>query len=431
MPIRLTISLVFAAFYALPLHADVFRWDDGELIPGTEGIEPGPGATFDHLTLQFADLTERDLTGASFHHANLQGASFYRTNLTNANLSDAIVTHANFVNATSHGFTDEQLYSTASYKAKDLQGIDLTVNDLAGWDFNGQDLSAARLDSATVTGADFTDALIQGTDFTGTTSKGFTEAQLYSTASYQERNLQRIVFGAFTESPVFTWFNDLTMWDLSGQDLSYAAFVAVALDGADLSGANLSNAALSLTSLADANLTESVLWNAYFYSANLENTVLIGAQLQNAYLKDADLSTAVFGADTEYNQWTAFPPGFDPVDAGLTLKPSLAGDFNADDVLDLDDINDLAKVVRRPGSARIREMFDVNSDAVVDEYDIRYWVGELKRTWFGDANLDGEFNSEDLVAIFTSGEYEDDIGTIQDGPRVIGMPTVTSHRPTW
>ena len=43
-------------------RADIFRWDTGELIPGTEGIEPGPGVdlavwrTDDH-NLRYADFS--------------------------------------------------------------------------------------------------------------------------------------------------------------------------------------------------------------------------------------------------------------------------------------------------------------------------------------------------------------------------------------
>jgi hypothetical protein len=38
-----------------------------------------------------------------------------------------------------------------------------------------------------------------------------------------------------------------------------------------------------------------------------------------------------------------------------------------------------------------------------------FWVNNLRRTYFGDSNLDGEFNSTDLVRLFTVGEYEDGI----------------------
>jgi hypothetical protein len=38
--------------------------------------------------------------------------------------------------------------------------------------------------------------------------------------------------------------------------------------------------------------------------------------------------------------------------------------------------------------------------------DHRVWVNEIRRTYFGDANLDGEFSSSDLVAVFQAGQYE-------------------------
>jgi hypothetical protein len=43
---------------------------------------------------------------------------------------------------------------------------------------------------------------------------------------------------------------------------------------------------------------------------------------------------------------------------------------------------------------------------ITDE-DRRVWVQDLKRTYFGDANLDGEFNTGDLVQVFQGGEFED------------------------
>jgi uncharacterized protein YjbI with pentapeptide repeats len=54
--------------------------------------------------------------------------------LAGANLTGAIVTGANFEYTTSRGFTKDQLYSTASYQQKNLQGIGLGSNDVRGWD---------------------------------------------------------------------------------------------------------------------------------------------------------------------------------------------------------------------------------------------------------------------------------------------------------
>ena len=97
-------------------RADIFRWDNSQLIPGTEGITPGPGVALDHHELAFAELSERDLTGCAFRllepqprvsvystltNANLTGANLTSANLqvsmlTNANLTGAVVTGANF-----------------------------------------------------------------------------------------------------------------------------------------------------------------------------------------------------------------------------------------------------------------------------------------------------------------------------------------------
>ncbi|MCA9172522.1 MAG: PEP-CTERM sorting domain-containing protein, partial [Planctomycetales bacterium] len=45
---------------------------------------------------------------------------------------------------------------------------------------------------------------------------------------------------------------------------------------------------------------------------------------------------------------------------------------------------------------------------IVDLDDHAHWVHELKHTWLGDANLDGEFNTADFVSAFSLGGYEQD-----------------------
>jgi hypothetical protein len=82
------------------------------------------------------------------------------------------------------------------------------------------------------------------------------------------------------------------------------------------------------------------------------------------------------------------------------------GDFDGNGVLNADDIDLLALEVRRATSL---SSFDLNGDAIVDSNDLRVFVHDLRQTYFGDANLDGEFNSSDLVAVFEAGEYEDNL----------------------
>ena len=94
----------------------------------------------------------------------------------------------------------------------------------------------------------------------------------------------------------------------------------------------------------------------------------------------------------------------------LTLRviasPNVIGDFNGNEALDAGDIDILSAQIRTGSEIPI---FDVNSDGSVNDLDRIFWVRDLRNICFGDANLNGEFNSADLVRIFAAGEYEDDI----------------------
>ncbi len=82
------------------------------------------------------------------------------------------------------------------------------------------------------------------------------------------------------------------------------------------------------------------------------------------------------------------------------------GDFNRNGALDVEDLDWLSEEVRRD-THDLR--FDLNLDRIVDGVDRQLWIEEIRHTYFGDANLDGEFESQDFVEVFVAGEYEDDI----------------------
>ncbi|MFO0901154.1 MAG: pentapeptide repeat-containing protein [Pirellulales bacterium] len=318
-------ALAFAMLLAsmTTARADIFRWDNQELIPGTEGITLGPGVQLSNWNtgghnLRFADFSGGlDLNQANFHEswlddarftganlagaalgrtsilggegpssltnaglsgANLSGATLWESTLIGADLTEAVVVGAVFDDTTNRGFTHAQLASTASYRAKDLHGIVLRANDLTGWDFSGQDLTGAGfgsredrsrfefLDPSTLTNANLGDAVVKGADFRGTTSAGLTLAQLASTASYKAKDLQGIGLAD----------NNLTDWDFSGQNLTGAVFVWIGdgpsvpfrggstLTNANLSGATLTGANLHRTTLTGANLNDAVVVGANF-----------------------------------------------------------------------------------------------------------------------------------------------------------------------
>ncbi|MCA9167825.1 MAG: sulfatase-like hydrolase/transferase [Planctomycetales bacterium] len=85
---------------------------------------------------------------------------------------------------------------------------------------------------------------------------------------------------------------------------------------------------------------------------------------------------------------------------------NVPGDFNADGVLDVADLNELTQAIRTQSS---ETRFDVNDDGQVTDGDRTFWVHDLKHTYFGDANLDGLFDTSDLIVVFQSGHYEDQI----------------------
>jgi uncharacterized protein YjbI with pentapeptide repeats len=219
----------------------------------------------DHLDLSFARLDDLDLTGANFEASNLANANLSRSKLTGSNLAGSIVTHANF--SLVNGFTKEQLYSTASYQQKNLEQIAVGFYDLSGWDLNHQNLTGASFWNSKLIGVNLAGATVTGADFGGTTMNpmtkqfhGFTKEQLYSTASYQQKNLRGINLGGGRHP--FDPGNDLTGWDLSGQDLTNATLGSSMLTNVNLAGANLANAWLYNSTLTGANLTGADLRGA-------------------------------------------------------------------------------------------------------------------------------------------------------------------------
>ena len=83
--------------------------------------------------------------------------------------------------------------------------------------------------------------------------------------------------------------------------------------------------------------------------------------------------------------------------------PAYPGDYDGDASLTVDDIDMLSAELRVETP---RFWYDLNEDRVTNQDDHTAWVKEFKNTWFGDADLDGEFNSSDMVQVFAAGKYE-------------------------
>jgi uncharacterized protein YjbI with pentapeptide repeats len=191
--------------------------------------------------MSFIRFSANDLNGWDFQGQNLTASVFAGSSLTNTDFTNATIHYADF---SSTALTLYQLQQTSSYKQKNLEGIGLAGNNLSHWDFSGQDLASANLYNANLTGTNLSGATIRGASLVLATSKGFSQKQLQSTASYQQKDLSGINFSA----------NNFTGWDFHEQDLSNAVLNGVTLNGANFTSASLANAKLFSISNYNTNL---------------------------------------------------------------------------------------------------------------------------------------------------------------------------------
>ncbi len=99
--------------------------------------------------------------------------------------------------------------------------------------------------------------------------------------------------------------------------------------------------------------------------------------------------------------WFATGPSPGTVEFG-----DLPGDFNQDGQVNAADINLFFGALN---SANPDLTYDLNGDGFVNNEDRNELIESVIGTSYGDANLDGLFDSGDLVIVFQIGEYEDQV----------------------
>ncbi|MCA9216835.1 MAG: PEP-CTERM sorting domain-containing protein [Planctomycetales bacterium] len=87
----------------------------------------------------------------------------------------------------------------------------------------------------------------------------------------------------------------------------------------------------------------------------------------------------------------------------LDRDPNLA-DFDSDGVLTVADIEQLVTGIT---NADFDSRFDLDFNNRLNDSDLEEFVREYAGTYYGDANLDGRFDSQDFVQAFQFAEYED------------------------
>lgn len=130
-----------------------------------------------------------------------------------------------------------------------------------------------------------------------------------------------------------------------------------------------------------------------------------------------------YGAPNRTCNWTDYPNLADDftasvhcydldgnlADANFTVlavpapREQATGDLVADGELDARDLNAFCAALHDFPS----DLLDLNGDGTTDHEDWRRFLLDEMGVPFGDANLDGVFNSSDLILVFSSGEYQD------------------------
>ena len=206
-------ALALALFLTPQLSADIYRWDNQLLIPGTEGFTAEPGAVLSGLDLQYADLALATITDVDFASSNLAHAKLGGS-LSGTKFNDATIDNIEIGVATTGLLLSlDQLYSTRSYQLRQLSGINLNQSDFfriefSSGDFRRQDFSKAMLNYTIFSNADFTQADLSGSKVVGVWGSGanFSSSNLvraaldmadFSNADFSQANL---VGASFTES---------------------------------------------------------------------------------------------------------------------------------------------------------------------------------------------------------------------------------------
>jgi len=296
------------------------------------------GANLTNANFSRYSTTVKDV---NFSKAILSGTNFFNTNFVGSNnFTDAEIagTESNWTNfKESYGFTEENFKSTATFKNSNGNIKYISFGKMSGWDmsnlnfenceigvdgtyfvnstfknckyswnnpsdftgasFKGEDLTNAKFLYSGLLNTDFTDSYISGADFSQATEYGFSEAQLKSTKSYKDGNLNGI---GLSNNKVDGWdFSniDLTEASFSDSSLTNTNFKNATIKGVDFSNTNLTKEQFESTkSYANKELGNINLSGKNLRGWNFSKQGMGGASLAKSDLTGADFTGAKVGA---------------------------------------------------------------------------------------------------------------------------------------
>ena len=357
------------------------------------------GVGFGNTDFRGIDLSRFDLSGAWFDGA-LDGADFTDAEILGTTFSDGI-----------NSLSAEQLYSTASYKRKNLAGIGLDDMRIDGWDFSGQDLENGDFEETRFADTDFTDAFLVNTDFEDTTvvRTTFDRADLRDAedvwqAERDSRNVIRVdgtIHGLSLRANETLIVRDYAKKISIKQDWTMAADSGLELR------LRSSEWGSTITVPSDMNpQLDGTLRLTLDQDANVQE--LVGLTLDAFDWESAPSEASQFAMlETDVGYIWDLRDLYSTGEVTIRAVASpVSGDYDGDRQLTADDIDLLTMAIRGSFS---HATFDLNADQTVNDADRLTWINDVANQWIGDANFDGEFNSSDLIAVFVSNEYEDDV----------------------
>jgi uncharacterized protein YjbI with pentapeptide repeats len=371
------------------------------------------------------NLVGQNLTGAALEFTNLTNADFSHANLTNARFTESTLSSANLSNAEVRGaflsnITAAQLYSTASYQANDLTGINLDRQSLAGANFAGQNLTRASFYGTALANANFQQANLYRASFTYPLGFfplfGQAVADLTG-ANLSLANLTNARFGGGEEcSGEFCWYfqgANLDFANLSGADARDAYFV-----GASMIGTNTENMIQMSGHIAGLDLSSGEM-------LIVRNYVSLGAPVpivvdQSLAMDAGSTLRLEFDADP-WGSTISFAPGI-LLTLGGTLDLAFAADVNIASQLgrtivlfnwtgvtptgaftisspyawDVSQLYTTGEVTLTGAEGSIPG--DFTGDGVVDAADLADWKGDFGVNGASDADGDSDSDGADFLA---------------------------------
>lgn len=153
-----------------------------------------------------------------------------------------------------------------------------------------------------------------------------------------------------------------------------------------------------LSILAEQNVT-------IYYSLNGQDPRAIGGNVHDLGGNTQTYTSAISIQPGDRILVRAFRDGQWSALVETSFEPSnMVGDFNQDQQIDSQDIDLICAAMH---ANDVDPQFDLDQNGTLDQADAAYLLDTILQIPLGDANLDGVFDSSDLVLIFQAGEFED------------------------